>query len=126
MLGSLILNKETIVPKFLVLYRGGDAKGLSPKENDVLFKKWQKYMEKLAKSGALQDGGPVQSSAATQLVGKARSIKEKRAGNAVSFVGGYSILEGKNMKAIQNLSKTCPHLTMMDGTIDIVPILAMP
>ena len=74
MLGSLILNKEIIVPKFLVLYRGGDAKGLSPKENDVLFKKWQKYMEKLAKSGALQDGGPVQSSAATQLVGKARSL----------------------------------------------------
>jgi len=126
MLGSLIFNKEIIVPKFLVLYRGGDAKKLSPKENDVLFKKWKKYMEKLAKSGALQDGGPVQSSAATQLVGKARSIKEKRAGNTASFVGGYSILEGKNMKAIQNLSKTCPHLTMMDGTIEIVPILAMP
>ena len=92
-LGSLIFNKETIFPKFLVLCRGGDAKKLSPKENDVLFKKWQKYMEKLAKSGALQDGGPVQSSAATQLVGKARSIKEKRAGNTTSFVGGYSILE---------------------------------
>ena len=30
------------------------------------------------------------------------------------------------MKAIQTLSKTCPHLTMMDGTIEIVPILAMP
>ena len=30
------------------------------------------------------------------------------------------------MKAIQNLSKTCPHLTMMDGTIEIVPILALP
>jgi hypothetical protein len=124
--GRLTLNKETIVPRFLVLYRGGDAKKLSPKENDVLFKKWNKYMAKLAKSGALQDGGPVQSSAATQLVGNARSIKEKRAGNTVSFVGGYSILEGWNMKAVQNLSKTCPHLTMMDGTIEIVPILAMP
>lgn len=114
------------MPRFLVLYRGGDAKKLSPKENDVLFKKWQEYMAKLAKSGALQDGGPVQSSAATQLIGKARSIKEKRAGNAATFVGGYSILEGRNMKAVQNLSKTCPHLTMMDGTIEIVPILAMP
>ena len=112
--------------RFLVLYRGGDAKKLSPKENDVLFKKWRKYMEKLAGSGALQEGGPVQSSAATQLVGKAHNIKEKRAGTTTSFVGGYSILEGKNMKAIQNLSKTCPHLTMMDGTIEIVPILAMP
>ena len=30
------------------------------------------------------------------------------------------------MRAIQTLSKTCSHLTMMDGTIEIVPILAMP
>ena len=112
--------------RFLVLYRGGDASKLSPKENETLFKKWGLYMEKLVKSGALKDGGPVQSSAATQLVGKAREIKEKRAGNRASFVGGYCILEGKSMKAIQRLSRTCPHLTMMDGTIEIIPVLEMP
>ena len=112
--------------RFLVLYRGGDAKKLSPKENEVLFKKWQQYMNKLAKSGALRDGAPLQSSAATQLVGKAREIKERRAGSSTSFVGGYCILEGKSMKAVQNLSKTCPHLTMMDATIEILPILEMP
>ena len=83
------------MPRFLVLYRGGDAKNLSPKDNDLLFKRWQKYMEKLAGSGALRDGGPVQSSAATQLVGKARQLREKRAGSSTSFVGGYCILEGK-------------------------------
>jgi hypothetical protein len=30
------------------------------------------------------------------------------------------------MKAIQTLSKTGPHLTMADGTIEILPILDMP
>lgn len=111
--------------KFLVLYRGGDASKLSPKQSDALMKKWGHYMEKLAASGALKEGGPVQSSAATQLVGKAKTVKAKRAGNLTSFVGGYSILEGKNIKAIQTLSKTCPHLTLMDGTIEILPILEM-
>ena len=111
--------------KFLVLYRGGDAKKLSPKENEILFKKWGQYMEKLARSGALKDGAPVQSSAATQIVGKARDVKAGRAGNHASFVGGYCLLEGKSMKAIQALSKTCPHLTMMDGTIEIIPVLGV-
>ena len=111
--------------RFLVLYRGGDAKKLSPRENETLFKKWGQYMEKLAKSGALRDGAAVQSSAATQLVGKAREIKETRAGNHSSFVGGYCVLEGKSMKAIQNLSRTCPHLTMMNGTIEIIPVMEM-
>ena len=113
------------MPKFLVLYRGGDASTLSPKQNETLMKKWGQYMEKLAKAGAMKEGGPVRSSAATQIVGKAKAIKAKRAGNLASFVGGYSILEGKNSKAIQTLSKTCPHLTLMDGTIEILPIIEM-
>ena len=112
--------------KFLVLYRGGDASKLSPKQNDTLTKKWGQYLEKLGKAGALVDGAPVQSSVATQIVGKAKVIKDKRAGNHASFVGGYCILQGKSIKGIQRLSKTCPHLTMMDGTIEILPIMEMP
>ena len=109
--------------RFLILYRGGDASKLSPKENELLSKKWSLYREKLVKAGALKEGGRVQSSAATQLVGKAREIKEKRVGNHASFVDGYCLLEGKSMKALQRLSKTCPHLTMMDGTVEIIPVI---
>jgi hypothetical protein len=112
--------------KFLVLYRGGDASKLTPKQNDALMKKWGQYMEKLGKAGALVDGAAVRSSAAVQIVGKAKAIKEKRAGSHASFVGGYCILQGKSSKGIQRLSKTCPHLTMMDGTIEIIPVLEMP
>ncbi len=32
----------------------------------------------------------------------------------------------KSIKGIQRLSKTCPHLTVMDGTIEILPIMEMP
>ena len=81
---------------------------------------------KLGASGALKDGAPLQSSAAVQIVGKAKTTKAKRAGNAASYVGGYCVLEGKNIKAIQTLSKTCPHLSLMDGTIEIIPIMEMP
>ncbi len=112
--------------KFLVLYRGGDGSKLSPKENDALMKKWGAYMEKLGKAGALVHGAPVQSSAAVQLVGKAKAVKAKRAGNSGSYVAGYCILEGKTIQAIQRLSLTCPHLTVMDGTIEILPLMQMP
>jgi hypothetical protein len=112
--------------RFLVLYRGGDGSKLSPKENERLMKKWGAYMEKLVKSGAFVDGAAVQSSSATQIVGKAKAVKAKRAGNHASFVGGYCILEGKSVKGIQRLSLTCPHLTVADGTIEIIPIMAMP
>ena len=112
--------------KFLVLYRGGDASKLTPKQMGSLERKWTQYMEKLGKAGALVDGAQVQSSAAVQIVGKAKVIKEKRAGNHTSFVGGYCILQGKSSKGIQRLSKTCPHLTVMDGTIEIIPVMEMP
>lgn len=111
--------------KFLVLYRGGDASQLSPAKHKTLMEKWGQYMQKLGASGALKDGASLQSSAATQIVGKAKTIKAKRAGNAASYVGGYCVLEGKNIKSIQSLSKTCPHLTLMDGTIEIIPIMDM-
>ena len=111
--------------KFLVLYRGGDGSQLTPKQNESLMNKWQKYMQKLGAAGALVDGAAVQSSAAVQIVGKAKAIKGKRAGSKTTFVGGYCVLQGKSIKGIQRLSKTCPHLTMMDGTIEIVPIMEM-
>ena len=110
---------------FLVLYRGGDATKLSPKDTATLEKKWGRYMEKLRTAGALKDGAAVDSAAATQVVGKAKAIKDKRVGNHASFVSGYCLLEGKNMKAIQTLSKTCPHVTFMDGTIEILPVVDM-
>jgi hypothetical protein len=44
-------------------------------------KKWVQDMERLAKTGAFKGGGPVQSFAATQLVGKAKALKAKYAGN---------------------------------------------
>ena len=59
--------------KFLVLYRGGDATQLSPKQHETLMKKWGAYMEKLGKSGALKDGAAVQSSAATHTSPIART-----------------------------------------------------
>ncbi|MEQ1897224.1 MAG: hypothetical protein ABL971_07540 [Vicinamibacterales bacterium] len=113
------------MPTFLVLYRGGDASKLSPAQNKALMDKWGQYIQKLAVLGALKGGAPVQSSAATQIIGKAKTIKAKRCGNAASYVGGYCVLEGKNMKAIQSLSKTCPHLTLVDGTIEIIPVVEM-
>jgi hypothetical protein len=114
------------MPRFLVLYRGGDASTLSPAKYKALMEKWGQYMQKLAASGALKDGAPLQSSAAVQIVGKAKTIKAKRVGNSASYVGGYCVLEGKNIKAIQTLSKTCPHLTVMDATIEILPAMEMP
>ncbi len=111
--------------RFLVLYRGGDASKLTPAQHDTLMAKWTQYMEKLGQAGALVDGAAVQSSAAVQIVWKAKVIKEKRAGNHASYVGGYCILQGKSSKGIQRLSKTCPHLTMMDGTIEIIPVMEM-
>ena len=108
---------------FLVLYRGGDATKLSPKDTATLEKKWERYMAKLRTAGALRDGAAVDSAAATQVVGKAKAIKDNRVGNHASSVGGYCLLEGKNMKAIQTLSKTCPHVTIMDGTIEILPVV---
>ncbi len=112
--------------KFLVLYRGGDATQLSPKQYESLMKKWGQHMEKLAKAGVLKDGAPLQSSGATQIVGKAKAIKNKRSGSKATYVGGYCVMEAKSMKAIQTLSKTCPHLSMLDGTIEIIPAMEMP
>ena len=50
-------------------------------------------------------------------------VRDVVVGNHASFVDGYCLLEGKSMKALQRLSKTCPHLTMMDGTIEIIPVI---
>ncbi len=111
--------------RFLVLYRGGDASKLTPKQDESLMKKWMKYMDALGKSGALQGGARVQSSAAAQIIGKEKTVKAKRAGNHASYVGGYNILEAKSMKAVQTLSKRCPHLTLENASIEILPILEM-
>ncbi|MEM7548783.1 MAG: YciI family protein [Bacteroidota bacterium] len=105
--------------KFLYLFRGGDepyAK-LSPEEAQAHMQRWGDWMQQLSEKGKLIDGMP--------LAEHGKQVKER--GNTIidgpftegkEVVGGYLLVNSKDIDEAVELSKACP-IFEIGGEIEV-------
>ncbi|MFO0845532.1 MAG: YciI family protein [Gemmataceae bacterium] len=106
--------------KFLFVYRGPaeqEAAPPSPEQMQAILAAWGQWIETVAKSGHLVDGGD----------GLLPTGKVVKAGGIVSdgpfieskdVVGGYSILQADTYDKAVEFAKTCPAVTH-GGTVEV-------
>lgn len=105
------------MPQFLFTYHGG-RKPETPEEGQKGMNAWKKWVANLGEA-LINPGTPV---------GKTKVLTK----NGVSAdpsphpIMGFSIVEADNMEAALDLLKDCPHLHMMDGTLEISEMMQMP
>lgn len=86
--------------------------------------KWMKWMEVLAKKGALVGGEPLVPSG-KQVNGSRKVVTDGPFIEAKELVGGYLIINARDINEAVEISKDCPVLEG-DGKVEIRPIAAMP
>jgi hypothetical protein len=111
--------------KFIYLFRGGDAKtaGQSPEAMQAHMQKWMGWMKSLGEKGILVGGEPLQETG-KQLTGSKKIITDGPFIEAKESVGGYLIVNAKNIDEAVEVSKGCPILEA-DGKIEVRPIQSM-
>jgi hypothetical protein len=107
--------------EFLYIYRG-PQRPTDPKEAQQIMQKWMAWLEDLAKRGKIKDRGQPLEPAGKVVNGKQKTITDGPYAEAKDLVGGFSLIEARDLDEAAELSKGCPILER-GGSVEVRPIM---
>lgn len=112
---------------FMYLFRGNQRevqRSMSPEQMQQTMKKWMGWIDTLKKSGHVKALGERLDGTGKVVRGKAKNVTDGPYVEVKDAVGGYMLVEAKDIDQAVELSKGCPILEV-DGTVEIRPIMSM-
>lgn len=110
--------------EFLFLYRGGERPAGTPEQMQQVMQKWIGWMNDLQAKGVLKDRGRPLEPEGKIVRGKDKSVVDGPFAEAKDVIGGYSIVEAKDLAHAIELSMGCPILHV-GGDVEVRPTLRM-
>jgi hypothetical protein len=110
--------------QFLYLYRGGRTEPPSPEEGQKIMQKWMTWLKQLGDQGHLKDQGQPLEPGGKVVKGKSKSVTDGPFAEAKDLVGGFSIVEARDINEAAELSKGCP-IFDQDGSVEVRPVMVM-
>lgn len=108
--------------KFILIFRGGDthvATAHSQAAMDVI-QAWNDWMAELAEKGLLAGGDALQLSGKI-VKGSEKVVSDGTYAKGNDMVGGYLIVNAKDVNDAVEISKGCPILNE-EGSVEVRPI----
>jgi hypothetical protein len=111
--------------KFMYLFRGGDTQtsSQSPEAMQAHMQKWIAWMDDLGKKGSLAGGEALQQTG-KQVSGNKKLVTDGPFIEAKESVGGYLVVQAKDIDDAVEISKGCPILEV-NGRVEIRPVQKM-
>jgi hypothetical protein len=109
--------------KFIYLFRGGANNTLSPEAMQAQMQKWNQWMQSLQQKGTMVGGEPLQP-VGKQVNGKNKVVTDGPFAEAKEMIGGYLIVQAKDINEAVEISKGCP-IFNIDGKVEVRPIQKM-
>ncbi|MFO0735488.1 MAG: YciI family protein [Labilithrix sp.] len=110
--------------EFLFLYRGGERPAGTPEQMQQTMQKWISWMNELQAKGNLKERGVPLEPSGKIVRGKDKQVVDGPFAEAKDVVGGYSIIEAKDLAHAVELSMGCPILAI-GGDVEVRPALKM-
>lgn len=112
--------------KFMYLFRHQHegAKPPSPEDMQQRMKAWMNWIDELKKDGHLFSTGERLDGTGKVVRGKAKAVTDGPYVEAKDTIGGYMILEAKDVAEATELSTGCP-IFEGGGSVEIRPIISM-
>jgi hypothetical protein len=110
--------------EFVFLYRNGDWQQLSPAELQQQMNRWMAWMKELGEKGHLKDPGSPLERTGKLVTGKQKLVTDGPFAEAKDVIGGYSVVEAKDLDQAVELSKGCP-IFLNGGAVEVRPVIKM-
>ena len=110
--------------EFLFIYRGGAAEGRGPEHAQQTMQKWMAWMKDLGEKGHLKDIGHPLEKTGKLVSGKAKSVTDGPYAETKDIVGGYTLIEAKDLDQAAQVSLGCP-IFETGGMVEVRPIMKM-
>ena len=108
--------------EYLFLYRNGEK--LSPEQMQQQMGRWMAWMKELEAKGALKNVGHPLERSGKLVSGQKRVVTDGLFAEAKDVVGGYSIIEAKDLDQAVELTVGCP-IFAVGGGVEVRPIMKM-
>jgi hypothetical protein len=109
--------------EYVFLYRGGEA-GRSPERVQQSMQKWMAWFKDLAEKGHVKNQGHPLERAGKFVTGSKKSVIDGPFAEAKDVIGGYSLIEAKDLDQAVELSKGCPILEV-EGGVEVRPVMQL-
>jgi hypothetical protein len=105
---------------FAFLYRGRDTNA-SPEQMQKRMEKWRAWFKQLGEQGHLKDIGHPLENSGKVVKGKQKSVTDGPFTEAKDVVGGFTLIQARDLEQAAALSKDCPILEI-GGSVEVRPI----
>jgi hypothetical protein len=109
--------------EFVYLYRGG-RRAESPAEGEVQMQRWVAWLQDLASKGHIKDQGQPLEPEGKVVRGKQRTVTDGPYPESKDVVGGYTLVEAKDLAQAAELAGGCP-IFEFDGLVEVRPVMKM-
>lgn len=115
--------------EFIFLYRNSPAARHAamgtPEQRQKSMQRWMAWMRDLEAKGHLKNAGQPLDPAAKVVRGGSRAVTDGPFVELKDVIGGYSIIEAKDLSQAADLAKNCPALDGAEGSVEVRPVLMM-
>jgi hypothetical protein len=109
--------------EFLYIYRGGQRE-TSPEKIQQRMQKWMTWLKDLGAKGHIKDQGQPLEPTGKVVKGHNKTITDGPYAETKDVVGGFTIVEARDIDQAVELSKGCP-VFETDGAVEVRPIAKM-
>ncbi|MGB8908958.1 MAG: YciI family protein [Candidatus Cybelea sp.] len=109
--------------EFIYLYRGG-RRAETPAEGEAQMQRWVSWLKELADSGHMKDRGQPLEPEGKVVRGKQRTVTDGPYPESKDVVGGYTLIEAKDIGQAAQLADGCP-IFEYDGLVEVRPVMKM-
>jgi len=109
--------------EYVFLYRGGEA-GRSPERIQQSLQKWMAWFKELAKNGHVKNQGHPLERVGKLVKGSQKAVVDGPFAEAKDVIGGYSLIEARDLEQAVELSKGCPILEN-EGAVEVRPVMQL-
>jgi hypothetical protein len=110
--------------EFLYLYRGGDRPEGSPEQMQQQMQKWVAWLKELGDKGHMKNPGQPLDRSGKLVRGKQKTVTDGPFAEAKDVVGGFTVVEAKDIAHAVELAKGCPILAI-GGDVEVRPVMKM-
>ena len=111
--------------EFMYLFKDHNAQlNLSPEQMQANMGEWRTWMQKLAQLGKLKGGSPLENTGKT-ITGRSKVITDGPFPESKELVGGYLLVQVKDMDEAVLLAKGCPGLAIEQCSVEIRAVKSM-
>ena len=111
--------------QYLYLYRMDPAtrrEAMSPERAQQTMQKWVAWMQELENKGFLKDRGQPLENGGKVVRGQQKTVTDGPYAEAKDLVGGFSLIEAKDLAHAVEISKGCP-IFEVGGSVEVRPVM---